>query len=106
MRPASQRKPIQLTDSTLCMLIVEEVRKAEVLRKDPPEQLAIPLDANLDEEAGEDEMVAALFRNVDASRAKEKETRAANTKAPPVIGSTVSFKRYGGNNLSVTINKC
>ena len=63
-------------------IIVDEVREAQVLRKNPPEQLAIPLDANLDEEPEPDQdMVAALFRSADAARrAKEAQQQAADVE--------------------------
>ena len=53
-----------------------------MLRKNPPEQLAIPLDANLDEEPEPDQdMVAALFRSTDAARrAKEAQQQAADVE--------------------------
>ena len=61
-------------------IIVDEVREAQVLRKNPSEQLAIPLDANLDEEPDQD-MVAALFRSADAARrAKEAQQQAADVE--------------------------
>ena len=61
-------------------IIVDEVREAQVLWKNPPEQLAIPLDANLDEEPDQD-MVAALFRSADAARrAKEAKQQAADVE--------------------------
>ena len=66
----------------LLKIIVDEVREAQVLRKNPPEQLAIPLDANLDEEPEPDQdMVAALFRSADATRrAKEAQQQAADVE--------------------------
>ena len=70
-------KPIQLTVLTLSIVIAEEVCEARVLRKEVPEQLAIPLYPNLDDEPGDDDAVAQLFRNV-------KEAQAAkSTRKPP-----------------------
>ena len=60
------KQVIQLTVSTLSILIAEEVCEVQVLWKEPPEQLAIPLEANLDDEPEESDMVTAPFRNVDA----------------------------------------
>ena len=77
---------IQLTVSTLSILIAEEVCKAQVLWTEPPEQLAIPLEANLDDEPEESDMVGALFRNVDADWAlKQAQTtgKAAAARAKP-----------------------
>ena len=66
------KKPIQLTVLTLSIVIAEEVREAEVLRKDPPEQLAIPLYPNLDDEPGDDDAAAQLLRNVKEAQAPRK----------------------------------
>ena len=63
---------IQLTVWTLSILIVEEVCEAQVLLKDPLEELAIPLESNLDDESDESNMVAALFRNIDVDKALKK----------------------------------
>ena len=85
-----ERQSIQVADSTLSILFVDEVRQAQVLRKDPPEQLAIPLDANLDEEVDDNDMFAALLRNAD--RAKENQ---ATQKAvpPPDVEIQVAVER-------------
>ena len=75
-----------MTVSTLSILFAEEVHEAQVLWTEPPEQLAIPLEANLDDEPEESDMVAALFRNVDADRAqKQAQTavKAAAVRAKP-----------------------
>ena len=85
------KKPIQLTVLTLSIVIAEEVHEAQVLRKDPPEQLAIPLSANLDDEPDEEDAVAQLFRNVNADRAlKEAQAavKSAAAKAPKAPKST------------------
>ena len=66
---------IQLTVSTLSILITEEVCEAQVLQKEMPEQLDIPLEANLDDEPQEGDMVAVLFRNVDGPASVEKESK-------------------------------
>ena len=54
--------------------------KHRCYERTPPEQLAIPLDANLDEEPDQD-MVAALFCSADAARrAKEAQQQAADVE--------------------------
>ena len=70
-----------MTVSTLSILIAEEVCEAQVLRKEPPEQLAIPLEFNLDDEPEQSDMVAALFRNVDADQALKQAQAAAKAAA-------------------------
>ena len=70
-----------MTVSTLSILIAEEVCEAQVLRKEPPEQLAIPLEANLDDEPEESDMVASLFRNVDADWALKQAQTAVKATA-------------------------
>ena len=70
-----------MTVSTLSILIAEEVCEAQVLWTEPPEQLAIPLEANLDDEPEESTMVAALFRNVDEDRALKQAQTAAKAAA-------------------------
>ena len=70
-----------MTVSTLSILIAEEVCEAKVLWKEPPEQLAVPLEANLDDKPEESNMVAALFRNIDADQALKQAQAAAKTAA-------------------------
>ena len=75
-----------MTVSTVSILIAEEVCEAQVLWTEPPEQLAVPLEANLDDEPEESDMVAALFRNVDGDWAlKQAQTavKAAAARAKP-----------------------
>ena len=72
---------IQLTVSTLSILIAEKVPEAQVLWTEPPEQLVLPLEANLDDEPEENDMVAALFRNVDADWALKQAQTAAKAAA-------------------------
>ena len=90
-----------MTVSTLSILIAEEVCEAQVLQKEPPEQLAVPLESNLDDEPDEGDMVAALFMNVDADKAL-KETQAAVKAAgakparqapPPDVEVSVTAQR-------------
>ena len=75
-----------MTVSTVSILIAEKVCEAQVLRTEPPEQLAVPLEANLDDEPEESDIVAALFRKVDADWAlKQAQTavKAAAARAKP-----------------------
>ena len=85
-----ERQSIQVADSTLSILFVDEVCQAQVLRKDPPEQLAIPLDANLHEEVDGNDMFAALLRNAD--RAKENQVT-QKAVPPPDVEIQVAVER-------------
>ena len=80
-----------MTVSTLSILIVEEVCEAPVLQKEPLEQIAIHLESNLDDEPDEGDMVAALFRNVDADKAlKEAQAAAKPARQAPASDVEVS----------------
>ena len=85
---------IQLTISTVSILIAEEVREGQVPPTEPPEQLAIPLEANLDDEPEKSDMVAALFRNVDADRALKQAQTAAKAAAARAKPARQAPQRY------------
>ena len=70
-----------MTVSTVSILIAEEVREAEVLQTEPSEQLAIPLEANLDDEPEESDMVAVLFSIVYADQALKQAQKAVKVAA-------------------------